>query len=74
MNKVAFYLWNDVFKDYGFDDVVFNDENNEKLTFRKFYKADGQVDESKVKLFLDNLGVESNVTAADGQGEQTDTL
>ena len=74
VNKVAFYLWNDVFKDYGFDDVVFNDENNEKLTFRKFYKADGQVDESKVKLFLDNLGVESNVTVADGQGEQTDTL
>ena len=37
VNKVAFYLWNDVFKDYGFDDVVFNDD--EKLTFRKFYKA-----------------------------------
>ncbi len=57
VNKVAFYLWNDVFKDYGFDDAVFNDENNEKLSFRKFYKADGQVDESKVKLFLDNLEV-----------------
>ena len=74
VNKVAFYLWNDVFKDYGFDDAIFNDNNNEKLAFRKFYKADGKVDESKVKLFLENLGVESNVTVADGQGEQTDTL
>ena len=72
VNKVAFYLWNDVFKDY--DDTIFNGENSEKLTFRKFYKADGQVDESKVKLFLENLKVESNVTVADGQGEQTDTL
>ena len=74
VNKVAFYLWNDVFKDYGFDDAIFNDENGEKITFRKFYKSEGSVDESKVKLFLENLKVESNVTVADGQGEQTDTL
>ena len=57
VNKVIFYLWNDVFKDYGFDDAVFNDENNKKITFRMFYKADGKVDEAIVKEFLDNLGV-----------------
>lgn len=57
VNKVVFYLWNDVFKDYGFDDAVFNDENNKKITFRMFYKADGKVDEAIVKKFLDNLGV-----------------
>ena len=57
VNKVIFYLWNDVFKDYGFDDAVFNDENNKKITFRMFYKADGKVDEAIVKKFLDNLGV-----------------
>lgn len=57
VNKVIFYLWNDVFKDYGFDDAVFNDENNKKITFRKFYKADGKVDETIVKIFLDNLQV-----------------
>ena len=57
VNKVVFYLWNDVFKDYGFDDAVFNDKNNKKITFRMFYKADGKVDEAIVKEFLDNLGV-----------------
>ena len=57
VNKVAFYLWNDVFKDYGFDDAIFNDENGEKLSFRKFYKNDGTVEEAKVKTFLDKLGV-----------------
>lgn len=62
VNKVIFYLWNDVFKDYGFDDAVFNDENNVKLTFRNFYTADGKVDESKVKRFLDNLEVKNDKT------------
>lgn len=62
VNKVLFYLWNDVFKDYGFDDAIFNGENNEKLTFRKFYTADGKVDECKVKRFLDNLEVENDKT------------
>lgn len=57
VNKVAFYLWNDVFKDYCFDDAIFNDENGEKLSFRKFYKNDGTVEEAKVKTFLDKLGV-----------------
>lgn len=57
VNKVAFYLWNDVFKDYGFDDAIFNDEDKERLTFRKFHKNDGAIDETKVKTFLDNLGV-----------------
>ncbi len=57
VNKVAFYLWNDVFKDYGFDDAIFNDENGEKLSFRKFYKNDGTIEEAKVKTFLDKLGV-----------------
>lgn len=58
VSKVLFYLWNDVFKDYGFDDAIFNDDNNQKLSFRKFYKADGTVDENKVKKFLDNLQVQ----------------
>ena len=62
VNKVVFYLWNDVFKDYGFDDSIFNDDNNVKLTFRKFYTADGKVDESKVKRFLDNLEVKNDKT------------
>lgn len=59
VNKVVFYLWNDVFKDYGFDDAVFNDENNKKITFRMFYKADGKVNEGMVAKFLDNLEVKS---------------
>ena len=58
--KVIFYLWNDVFKDFGFDDKIFEDKednDNPKLSFDKFYMANGKVNEGKVKMFLDNLGM-----------------
>ncbi len=58
--KVIFYLWNDVFKDFGFDDKIFEDkEDNEnpKLSFDKFYMANGKVHEGKIRMFLDNLGM-----------------
>lgn len=64
VGKVIFYLWNDVFKDYDFCDQVFNDANGNKLTFDKFYTAEGnnsKVVEEKVKLFLKNLGLEAYV-------------
>ena len=62
VGKVVFYLWNDVFKDYGFDSSIFKDADNTELSFNKFYKADLKgntvVQNDKVELFLNNLGVE----------------
>lgn len=58
--KVIFYLWNDVFKDFGFDSSIFadkEDEMNPKLSFDKFYMADGEANGAKVKMFLANLGI-----------------
>lgn len=58
--KVIFYLWNDVFKDFGFDDSIFEDKEdsvNPKLSFEKFYLANGKVNEEKVIMFLKNLGM-----------------
>lgn len=56
--KVIFYLWNDVFKDFGFDNQIFVDKEdgkNPKLSFDKFYMANGEVNEGKIKMFLANL-------------------
>ena len=61
--KVIFYLWNDVFKDFGFDDKIFEDkEDNEnpKLSFDKFYMANGKVNSEKIKIFLSNLGINTS--------------
>lgn len=60
VSKVIFYLWNDVFKDFGFDAPIFadkEDETNPKLSFDKFYMANGEVNVEKIKMFLANLGI-----------------
>lgn len=61
VSKVIFYLWNDVFKDYGFDDKDFQDEEGKILSFDRFYQdVNGKtnVDIAIVEQFLANLGVE----------------
>ncbi|MCQ2270371.1 MAG: AAA family ATPase [Bacteroidales bacterium] len=61
VSKVLFYIYNDVFKDYGFESSknkdLFKDGDN-KLAFGTFYSDNGNIREEKVDLFLKNLGVE----------------
>lgn len=62
VGKVIFYLWNDVFKNNGFEGPIFKDVDGTELSFAKFYKSDMKgnaiVQKDKVELFLNNLGVE----------------
>ena len=63
VSKVIFYLWNDVFKDYGFDDKDFQDEEGKILSFDRFYEDKNgktNVDIAIVEQFLENLGVEED--------------
>lgn len=63
VSKVIFYLWNDVFKDYGFDknnsegQPIFKDENKNDMTFRSFFKDDGEINETQVAKLMANLGL-----------------
>ena len=58
VSKVIFYLWNDVFKDYGFEDAsLFRYKDKEgvehDLTFPDFYDEDGEkVDTVRLADFL----------------------
>ena len=73
VSKVIFYLWNDVFKDYGFDDKDFQDEEGKILSFDRFYKDKNgktNVDIATVELFLENLGVEDFFS---DEGEEEDS-
>lgn len=65
VSKVIFYLWNDVFKDYGFDDKDFQDEEGKILSFDRFYEDKNgktKVDIAIVEQFLENLGVEEYIS------------
>lgn len=60
VNKVVFYLWNDVFKDYELSDKAFQDGEG-KLTFNKFYTPSGEANETTIKTLLENLEVKKEV-------------
>ena len=65
VSKVIFYLWNDVFKDYGFDDKDFQDEEGKFLSFDRFYEDKNgktNVDIAIVEQFLENLGVDEFIS------------
>ena len=57
VSKVIFYLYNDVFKDYGYDRKMFKDENGKAIQFHEYYQCNGDINEQKAALFLDNLDV-----------------
>lgn len=65
VSKVIFYLWNDVFKDYGFDDKDFQDEEGKILSFDRFYEDKNgktNVDIAIVEQFLENLEVDEFIS------------
>lgn len=64
VGKVFFYLWNDVFKDYGFEDdslfrykvLLDGKEWTKELTFPDFYEEDGEaIDAQRVVDFVEKV-------------------
>lgn len=72
VGKVAFYLWNDVFKDYGFDNEIFKGDNGEPIAFQKFFIADGKANEMMVEKFLKNLGLIASAISNNDNDEEDD--
>lgn len=55
VSKVIFYLYTDVFKDYGFSGDIFKGVNDDEMTFQSFYNADGSPCESQIIRFIENV-------------------
>ena len=65
VGKVLFYLWNDVFKNYGFESEIFNKEDGNKIEFSDFFTSDGSPNEATVTRFLHNLSLSPTHTPED---------
>ena len=74
VGKVLFYLWNDVFKDYGFSDDEFQTEDGKEMKYPMFYETEGgkDVNERLIARFLSNLKLKT-VDAADVTAEEITT-
>lgn len=68
VSKVCFYLWNDVFKDFGFgkkdQSAAFKKENGKDIAFDDFYTEDPETFKSKVnenllETFMQKLEVDT---------------
>lgn len=55
VSKVIFYLYTDVFKDYGFSGDIFKGTNEKEMTFQSFYNADGSPCEAQILRFIENV-------------------
>lgn len=61
LSKVIFYLYNDVFKDFGFDEDYFKGADGKPMTFASYFDETGETNEDQVELFLNNLGLKPTV-------------
>ena len=82
VSKVLFYLWNDVFKNYGFDHSIFTDNVGIKFTFSDFFNEDGTPNTNRVNDFLKKLDneidkdhsfIETTSTETENQGQPNTT-
>lgn len=55
VGKVLFYIWNDVFKNYGFDHPIFSKGDRDRFEFSDFFNEEGRSDKENVQLFLKRL-------------------
>ena len=76
VGKVLFYVYNDVFKDYGFSREMFKGDDGKIIFFHSYYNSDGSIDENKVEKFLDNLEVDGvdDVDSNDAPQESEDVV
>ena len=67
VNKVYFYLWNDVFKDYDYESqkAFRNPNKNKPIAFKDFFKSGEELDEMMAEQILLNLELDKPEESAE---------
>lgn len=78
VDKVLFFLWNEVLKDFEPTQQFLDDGNGGYLAFDQFYKVNEfgktEIEEDKVVKLLDNLGVSSEDGEEDEETDEDDDI
>ena len=73
VDKVIFYLWNDVFKDYAFDAKCCKGKDEKEILFAKFYNEDGKtVNIDVLKHFFETLKDDTQESLVETKSDDTD--
>lgn len=60
VDKVIFYLWNDVFKDYAFDAKCCKNKDGKEVLFAEFYKDGNPINIDTLRQFFETLTDDKN--------------
>ena len=78
VGKVLFYLWNDVFKNYGFENAIFSKGENKIFTFSEFFDKKGEPETTVVNEFLkkldETIDKEHSFVSIDNDGSPSSSL
>lgn len=74
VSKVLFYLYNDVFKDFGLEEAFFKDENGETMTFASYFDEVGEINEERIEHFVTNLGLTPRVSEESDDANEEDDM
>ena len=71
LSKVIFFLYQDVFKDFGLEEDFFKDDDGQSMTFASYFTEDGGVDENRVERFVRNVIGEENLALTEEETDDT---
>lgn len=74
VSKVLFYLYNDVFKDFGLEEALFKDENGETMTFASYFDEVGEINEERIEHFVTNLGLTPRASEESDDANEEDDM
>lgn len=74
VSKVLFYLYNDVFKDFGLEEAFFKDENGETMTFASYFDEVGEINEERVEHFITNLRLTPKTSEETDDADEEDDM